>query len=160
MLKIASRLSSYFHFNVSEGSTMKKSGNLSRRKLLAQISVPPIAASLGAGVFSWKDTVAQSPNRLVLDDKADGARVYNVRDFGARGDGVTLDTAPIQAAIDACERDRGGTVLVPAGDFAVGTLELKSNVTLHLAAQGRLLGSAKGEHYKAGNGIPPDNGNI
>src|SRR5258705_12441120 len=118
---------------------MKKSGNLSRRKLLAQISVPPIAASVGAGVFSWKDAVAQSPNRLVVNDKAAGARVYNVRDFGARGDGLTLDTAPVQAAIDFCNKEKGGTVLVPAGDFVVGTLELKSNVTLHLAAQGRLL---------------------
>jgi hypothetical protein len=42
----------------------------------------------------------------------------------------------------------------------VGSLELKSNVTLHLAAQGRLLGSGVAEHYKAGNGIPPGNGNI
>jgi Glycosyl hydrolases family 28 len=159
MLKIASRLSRISKLMLAKVK-MKKSGNLSRRKLLAQISVPPIAASVGAGVFSWKDTVAQSPNRLVVDDKAEGARLYNVRDFGAKGDGVTFDTAPVQAAIDLCNKDKGGTVLVPAGDFVVGTLELKSNVTLHLAAQGRLLGSPNGEHYKAGNGIPPDNGNI
>jgi len=44
-------------------------------------------------------------------------------------------------------------VLVPAGDFVVGTIELRSFVTLHLAAQGRLLGSDKIEHYAAGNGI-------
>src|SRR4029453_4325737 len=56
--------------------------------------------------------------------------------------------------------DKGGTVLIPAGSFVVGTLELKSNVTLHLAAQGRLLGSGSPEHYKAGNGIPPGNGNV
>src|SRR5262249_1783453 len=94
------------------------------------------------------------------DEKSLGARVYNVRDFGAKGDGVTLDTVPVQAAIDACTNDKGGTVLIPAGKFVVGTLELKSNVTLHLAAQGRSLGSGSAEHYKAGNGIPPGNGNI
>src|SRR5258705_9610224 len=159
MLKIASRLSSYFQLMLTKVK-MKKRGNLSRRELLAQISVPPIAASIGAGVFSWKDTVAQSPKRLVVDDKAKGARVYNVRDFGAKGDGASLDTAAVQAAIDSCNRDKGGTVLVPAGDFIVGTIELKSNVTLHLAANGRLLGSPNIEHYKAGNGIPPGNGNI
>src|SRR5262249_34289477 len=55
---------------------------------------------------------------------------------------------------------KGGVVLIPAGDFLVGTLELKSNVTLHLAAQGRLLGSGDTGHYRAGTGIPPGNGNI
>src|SRR5206468_4181947 len=94
------------------------------------------------------------------DDKLLGAKVYNVREFGAKGDGKTIDTGAVQAAIDACTRDRGGTVVVPAGDFVVGTLELKSNVTLHLAAQGKLLGSAAIEHYHAGNGIPKSNGNI
>src|SRR5262249_5687163 len=93
-------------------------------------------------------------------DKGLGASVYNVRDFGAKGDGATLDTAAVQAAIDACAGDRGGTVLVPAGDFVIGTIELKSNVTLHLAAKGKLLGSGSAEHYKAGNGIPPGNGAI
>ena len=42
------------------------------------------------------------------------AAIYNIRDFGAKGDGATLDTAAVQAAIDACHRDRGGTVIVPA----------------------------------------------
>jgi len=84
-----------------------------------------------------------------------GARVYNVRTYGAKGDGKTLDTAAIQTAIDTCTRERGGTVLIPAGDFVVGTVELKSNVTLHLAAAGRLLGSAKPEDYRAGTGVPP-----
>jgi polygalacturonase len=70
---------------------------------------------------------------------------YNIRDFGAKGDGVTLDTAAVQAAIDACHRDRGGTVVVPAGTFVIGTLELKSNVTLHLVATAKLLGSADGK---------------
>ncbi|HEX6731763.1 MAG TPA: glycosyl hydrolase family 28 protein, partial [Pyrinomonadaceae bacterium] len=65
-----------------------------------------------------------------------------------------------QSAIDACTNEKGGPVLVPAGDFIIGTIELKSNVTLKLAAQGRLLGSPKIEHYKAGSNIPPGNGNI
>src|SRR5438093_9983823 len=88
-----------------------------------------------------------------------GANVYNVRDFGAKGDGATLDTRAVQAAIDACTRDRGGVVLVPAGDFVIGTVELKSDVTLRLAARGRLLGSPRPEDYHAGNGVPPSNGN-
>ena len=88
------------------------------------------------------------------------ARVYNVRELGAKGDGKTLDTAALQAAIDKCAAEKGGTVLIPAGDFLFGTLELKSNVTLHVAAGGRLLGSGTPEHYSAGKGIPPNNGNV
>jgi Glycosyl hydrolases family 28 len=66
----------------------------------------------------------------------------------------------VQATIDACAADEGGTVVVPAGVFVVGTLELKSHVTLHLAAQGRLLGSGDPAHYRPGRGVPPSNGNI
>src|SRR5215216_2206849 len=124
---------------------------VSRRRWLGQMSVPLAAASVGASVTSANAKAA---------DESVGARVYDVRAFGAKGDGATLDTAAVQAAIDACHKDRGGVVLIPAGDFVVGTLELKSNVTLHLAAQGRLLGSGKPEHYRAGRGVPPGNGNV
>jgi len=86
--------------------------------------------------------------------------IYNVRDFGAKGDNKTLDTAAVQAAIDACAKNRGGAVLIPPGDFVVGTVELKSNVTLHLEAAGRLVGSGKPADYSAGKGVPPGNGNV
>jgi len=130
------------------------SGKLSRRKLIAQMSVPPIVASLGGSVFS--PTALAQP----ADDKLSGARVFNVREFGAKGDGKTLDTVAVQSAIDAAHKYQGGAVLIPAGTFVVGTIELKSNVSLKLAVQGRLLGSERPEDYKAGNGIPPSNGNI
>ncbi len=70
-------------------------------------------------------------------DRTVGVKTYNIRDFGAKGDGTTLDTAALQAAIDACNSDQGGTVLVPAGVFVIGTVEMKSNVTLHIAAGGQ-----------------------
>jgi polygalacturonase len=94
---------------------------------------------------------AQSPT---ANNNDLGARIYNIRDFGAKGDGITLDTAALQAAIDACNRDGGGTVLVPAGTFLIGATELKSNVTLHIAASGKLLGSADGKQYHAVDAIP------
>jgi len=131
---------------------MSGDGILSRRRWVGAAA----GAVIGVGMIELGADAAESGG----DDKLLGAKVYNVREFGAKGDGKTLDTAAVQAAIDACTRDRGGTVLVPAGDFVVGTLELKSNVTLHLAAQGRLLGSGTIEHYHAGNGIPKSNGNI
>ena len=65
----------------------------------------------------------------------------NVRDFGALGDGKTLDTKSIQRAIDAAVGAGGGTVFLPSGTFLSGTILLKSNVTLHLDAGAILRGS-------------------
>ncbi len=125
---------------------------LPRRKWLSHLSVPLIGTALGPGLLREESSGAQSGNTRAGNDL--GARVYNIRDYGAKGDGTTLDTAAVQAAIDACNRDGGGTVLVPAGTFQIGTLELKSNVTLHLVASGKLLGSADGKQYHGVDAIP------
>ncbi|HVW72837.1 MAG TPA: glycoside hydrolase family 28 protein [Rhizomicrobium sp.] len=58
---------------------------------------------------------------------------FNVYDYGARGDGRTLDTAAINHAIEACAAAGGGTVLLPAGNFLSFSIRLKSRVHLHLA---------------------------
>lgn len=61
------------------------------------------------------------------------AKDYYITDFGAIGDGKTLTTKGVQAAIDACTEAGGGRVVVPAGDpFIIGTIYLNSNVTLYL----------------------------
>lgn len=65
----------------------------------------------------------------------------NVRHFGAVGDGDTSATAAVQRAIDAVASGGGGTVVVPAGGFVVGSLRLRSHVNLHLDAGATLLGS-------------------
>src|SRR5215468_4359465 len=112
---------------------------ISRRRWLAMGSTASLIAVSAAAQQSNSGT---------------GARIYNVHDYGAKGDGVTLDTAALQAAIDACNKDQGGTVLVPAGVFVIGSVELKSNVTLHIAAGGKLLGSADGRQYHAADAVP------
>ena len=61
-------------------------------------------------------------------------KTYSVTDFGAKGDGKTINTAAINEAISACNKAGGGTVLVPPGVFVSGTILLKSNVDLHLEA--------------------------
>jgi hypothetical protein len=131
---------------------------ISRRKWVSAAPAAAAAAALGIG-WSEQNRADAAPDRAG-EEAPTGARTYNICDFGAKGDGAALDTAAVQAAIDACTRDRGGVVLVPAGDFVIGTVELKSNVTLHLAPQGRLLGSPKRADYLRGNGIPPGNGNV
>ena len=72
---------------------------------------------------------------------------YNVRDFGAVGDQQALDTKAIQAAIDACAAQGGGTVVVPAGGYVTGSLFLRSQITLYLDAGATLLGSEDPADY-------------
>jgi len=74
--------------------------------------------------------------------------ICNVRDFGAKGDGVTLDTEPIAKAILACAEAGGGTVLVPPGTYVTGTFELSSNITLQLEAGAVILGSPNLVDYR------------
>ena len=74
--------------------------------------------------------------------------VYNVLDFGAKGDGTTDDTAGIQKAVDACVAHGGGQVLLPGGKlFSSGAITLGSGVDFHLARGTVLKGSARWQDY-------------
>lgn len=64
--------------------------------------------------------------------EAAGNGIFNVLDYGAVGDATTVNTGAIQAALDACGKAGGGTVVVPAGCFVTGTIWLRSHVELHL----------------------------
>jgi len=67
---------------------------------------------------------------------------FNVLKFGAKADGITKDTKALQAAIDACTQNGGGTVVIPAGKTIVtGTFYLKDNVNLHIESGATILGS-------------------
>ena len=59
---------------------------------------------------------------------------YNVKDYGAVGDGTTKDTEAIRKAISAAAGAGGGTVYFPAGQYLTGSIHLQSNITLHLDA--------------------------
>ncbi len=65
----------------------------------------------------------------------------DIRDHGAKGDGVAKDTAALLAAIDACAAAGRGRVIVPRGVFLIAPVKLASGVELHLAEGARLLGS-------------------
>jgi hypothetical protein len=126
---------------------------LSRREWLGKLALPATGAVIAAGLMDEAPTVAARTKPA--ESSADlGARVYNIRNFGAKGDKSTLDTTALQAAIDSCTSDGGGTVLVPAGTFVIGTVEMKSNVTLRICAGGTLLGSGDGKQYHAVDAIP------
>jgi hypothetical protein len=67
--------------------------------------------------------------------------LYDIRDFGAKPDGQTICTQAIQAAIDKCAAEGGGTVYLPPGRFLTSTLFMKSGITLRLDNGCTLLGS-------------------
>ena len=73
--------------------------------------------------------------------------MYDVRNFGAAGDGLALDTQAIQEAIAACGAAGGGTIIFPAGAYVTGALFLRDHVTLHLEAGAILLGSEDPADY-------------
>jgi polygalacturonase len=70
-----------------------------------------------------------------------GQNYFNVRAFGALGDGKNLDSPAIDKAIDACVQAGGGTVLVPAGTYLSGSIHLKSNIHLLIDAGATILGA-------------------
>lgn len=70
---------------------------------------------------------------------------FNILDFGAVADGVTNNAKAIQAAVDECTASGGGRVTIPTGEFLSGTIQLKSNVELHLELGAVLISSLKEE---------------
>lgn len=74
---------------------------------------------------------------------------FDVRAFGAVGDGQTSDTTAIQQAIDACAGQGGGVVVLDQGRFLAGTVELRSHVELHLTSTAVLLGATDLDQYRA-----------
>ena len=77
-----------------------------------------------------------------------GARDYSILDYGAVADTTRLSTQAIQQAIDQCAAGGGGRVVVPAGDYTIGTLVLRSRVELHLESGATLYGSTRLADYR------------
>jgi polygalacturonase len=79
--------------------------------------------------------------------------VYSVRDFGAKGNGKTVDTKAIQAAIDKAASTGGGVVLFPPGQYVSGSIILKDYITLRFENGSILLGSTHIKDYPADLGV-------
>ena len=76
------------------------------------------------------------------------ARDYNIADYGAKSDTTVLSTTALQRAIDLCSEAGGGRVVIPAGSYKIGSIELKSHVHLYLEHGATLYGSTRLEDYR------------
>jgi polygalacturonase len=80
---------------------------------------------------------------LVSADVASAAGTFNVRDYGATGNGSSNDSSAIQKAVDAASAAGGGTVRVPSGTYkSANTVHLKSNITIQLDSGATIVGSS------------------
>src|SRR4051812_44304313 len=94
--------------------------------------------ALLAALLGWSGAAsAQSP-----------PQACNVRDFGARGDGVSMDTQAINRAVEKCASGGGGTVYLPAGTYLSGTVRLRDNITLWLDSGATLRGTPDLSQYQ------------
>ncbi|HON92614.1 MAG TPA: glycosyl hydrolase family 28-related protein [Sedimentisphaerales bacterium] len=98
-------------------------------------------------VGGWRGVVTTVliASRVVV---AAGVGVFDVREYGAAGDGTTLDTAAINKAVEACGQAGGGQVRFGPGRYLSATVHLKSHVTLFLEAGAVLVGSPDPNSYQ------------
>lgn len=95
----------------------------SRRRDLLKLS--PFALAAAAVPALGANTKPNSPASLAL--------LFDVRTYGASGNGKTVDTSAVNKAIEAAAATGGGTVFFPAGNFLCFSIRLKSNVSLYLS---------------------------
>lgn len=100
-------------------------------------SIGVILCLLLTGLFYSSKGIAQS-----------GKAFYNVRDYGAKGDSVTIDGPAINAAIQAAAQKGGGTIYFPPGIYASYSIRLQSNIGIYLDQGAILLGAKE----KSGTG--------
>lgn len=86
---------------------------------------------------------------IASPEGAQSAAVVSVTDYGAKGDGKTLDRSALNRAVEACAKAGGGQVRVPPGRFLTGTVRLRSEITFVLEAGAVLLGTPDLDQYES-----------
>ncbi len=78
---------------------------------------------------------------------ASETKTFNVRDFGAQGDGVTADTVAFQKTLDRCAVSGGGRVIVPEGRYLIGSIQMGYQTILKLEPNSVIVGSSDPNDY-------------
>ena len=107
-------------------------------KHFAFIATAPLALALVFSISSLPSSLSGAPQ----------TDAYNVKKFGATGDGKTLDTQAINKAIDAAAAAGGGTVYFPAGNYLSVSIHLKSNIALYFDQGATIIAATTSETTK------------
>lgn len=102
------------------------------------------------GISWWKRTLIKTALFLFIPANmapCQAQQTFNILDYGATGDSLTLNTQAFNDAITACVAMGGGTVIVPEGIFLTGTILLKSNITLYLMPGAVIKGTSDLSQY-------------
>jgi polygalacturonase len=83
----------------------------------------------------------RGPVSLIPKNPVVRGGTFDVRDYGAKGDGTTNDTVAFQKALDACNAVGGGKVFVANGYYLIGSIVIGANTTLQLADHADIIGS-------------------
>lgn len=121
---------------------------LARRKFLMNATAGLAGSAL---ISSPRRAMASSPVPAATD------ATYNVKPFGAQGDGKALDSPAINSAIEAAAAAGGGTVVFPPGTYRCFSIHLKSKVALYLSPGSVLLASDPPENSGAAYDLPESN---
>lgn len=105
------------------------------------------------GFLVFAFSVSAQNNLPVIKQPVFKKDSFYISKYGAKADGITVNTNSIQTAIDDCNKKGGGVVVIPAGFWLTGPIELKSNVNLHLKKNALLQFTKDFSQYKlvAGN---------
>ena len=124
---------------------MKKIMTLALTMLL---SIAAYAADYGT-YYQNMPVKMQQPEVAVIPDYS-----VNLKDFGAVGDGITLNTQAFDKAIKALDKKGGGHLIVPAGVWLTGLISLKSNIDLHIEKNAVIMATPdRTQHFKVSNGL-------
>ena len=96
----------------------------------------------------WMVAAVLALTQLASAQEQPRAGMFDVRRFGATGDGKKLDTPAINKAIEAAAGAGGGTVYFPAGDYLSVSIHLKSNVALYIDQGATILGASDKDGHK------------
>ncbi|MET0650270.1 MAG: glycoside hydrolase family 28 protein [Pyrinomonadaceae bacterium] len=124
-----------------------------KRRIGAYIALLGLASSLALAAAQGHASSAQ--RRTAGRSQVSQTGFYNVRSFGARGDGRALDSPAVNRAIEAAAAAGGGTVHFPAGTYLCFSIRLKSNIALHLD-QGATILAADPAEVKGGSYDQPE----
>jgi polygalacturonase len=120
---------------------------LPRRNFLKQATQTLLATSALSNISFAEHAEQSSKKQSTTPPTPQPKLTLSIRDYGALGDSTTNDTAAIQQTIDRCAVLGGGEVLIPAGNYLTGAIQLRSRTLLRLDKDAILTGTANMDDY-------------